>query len=129
MAELPTPKTAFDRQNPFASRLRENRRLNRQGSKKDTRHIVIELGSAGPTYTCGDSLGVFPRNPEPLVREFIETLDLQNDAGLHETITTSAVLNRVRKKFVRAVAEKAVGQAKQRMLREFSLSPQTFPVS
>lgn len=114
MAEFATPKTGFNRQNPFASRLCENRRLNRQGSKKDTRHIVIELGSAGPTYTCGDALGVFPRNPEPLVREFIETLDLPNDAALHETITTSAVLNRVRKKFVRAVAEKAVGQAKQR---------------
>ena len=114
MAEFATPQTAFGRQNPFASRLRENRRLNRQGSSKDTRHIVIELGSAGPTYTCGDALGVFPRNPEPLVREFIETLGLQNDAALHETIATSAVLNRVRKKFVRAVAEKAVGPAKQR---------------
>ena len=74
MAEFPTPATAFGRQNPFAARLLENRRLNQQGSSKDTRHIVIELGSAGPTYTCGDSLGVFPRNPEPLVREFIDTL-------------------------------------------------------
>ena len=114
MAEFPTPEAAFGRQNPFAARLRENRRLNRQGSSKDTRHIVIELGAAGPTYTCGDALGVFPRNPEPLVRAFIETLGLQNDAALHETIATSAVLNRVRKKFVRAVAEKAVGPAKQR---------------
>jgi len=114
MAEFPTPATACGRQNPFAARLLENRRLNQQGSSKDTRHIVIELGSAGPTYTCGDALGVFPRNPEPLVREFIETLGLQADAALHETIATSAVLNRVRKKFVRAVAEKAVGLAKQR---------------
>ncbi|MEI6504858.1 MAG: sulfite reductase subunit alpha, partial [Planctomycetota bacterium] len=114
MTEFPPPKTAFGRQNPFAARLRENRRLNQQGSSKDTRHIVIELGSAGLTYTCGDALGVFPRNPEPLVSEFIETLGLQNDAALHETIAASAVLNRVRKKFVRAVAEKAVGPAKQR---------------
>jgi len=114
MAESPTPQTAFGRRNPFASRLRENRRLNQQGSSKDTRHIVIDLGSAGPTYTCGDALGVVPRNPEPLVSEFIETLGLQNDAALHETIATSVVLNRVRKKFVRAVAEKAVGPAKQR---------------
>lgn len=114
MAEFPTPATAFGRQNPFASRLRENRRLNQQGSSKDTRHIVVELGSSGPTYTCGDALGVFPRNPEPLVREFIETLGLENDAALHKTIATSAVLNRVRKKFVRAVAEKAVGPARQR---------------
>ena len=114
MAESPIPETAFGRQNPFAARLLENRRLNQQGSSKDTRHIVIELGSAGPNYTCGDALGVFPRNPEPLVSEFIETLGLKNDPALHDTIATSAVLNRVRKKFVRAVAEKAVGPAQQR---------------
>ena len=114
MAEFSTPKAAFGRRNPFVSRLLENRRLNQQGSSKDTRHIVIELGSAGPTYTCGDALGVVPRNPEPLVSEFIETLGLKNDPALHHTIATSAVLNRVRKKFVRAVAEKAVGPAKQR---------------
>ena len=114
MTEFPTPKTALSRRNPVAGRLRENRRLNRQGSVKDTRHIVIELGSAGPTYTCGDALGVFARNPESLVCEFIETLGLQNDAALHEAIATSGVLNRVRKKFVRAVAEKAVGRSKQR---------------
>jgi len=114
MTEFPTPINAFSRHNPFPSRLRENRRLNRQGSKKDTRHIVMELGSAGPKYTCGDALGVFARNPESLVREFIETLGLPNDAALHEAIATSGVLNRVRKKFVRAVAEKAVGRSKQR---------------
>jgi sulfite reductase (NADPH) flavoprotein alpha-component len=115
MAEVPTPEKAFGRQNPFAARLRENRQLNRQGSRKDTRHIVIELGSAGPTYTCGDALGVFPRNPEALVREFIEALGLPHDAALNETLASSAVLNRVRKKFVRAVAEKASGRARDRL--------------
>ena len=120
MPESTTPETACKRQNPFPARLRENRRLNRQGSSKDTRHIVIELGSAGPTYTCGDSLGVFPRNPEPLVREFIETVGLQNEATLHETIATSLVLNRVRKKFVRAVAEKAEGPVQRRFLDIFA---------
>jgi len=114
MAEVPTQEKAFGRQNPYVARLRENRRLNREGSRKDTRHIVIDLGSAGPTYTCGDALGVFPRNPESLVREFIEALGLPHDAALHETLAASAVLNRVRKKFVRAVAEKATGRAKDR---------------
>ena len=65
MTEFPNPKTAFSRHNPFPAILRENRRLNRQGSSKDTRHIVIELGSAGPTYTCGDALGVFRGTPNP----------------------------------------------------------------
>ena len=117
MSASPTPgtPTAFGRSNPFASKLRENRHLNQQGSSKDTRHIVIELGSSGPTYQCGDSLGVLPRNPEALVREFTQKLGLHNDEALHETLATSAILNRVGKKFVKAVAEKATGTAKDKL--------------
>ena len=117
MSASTTPATppAFGRNNPFASKLRENRHLNQQGSSKDTRHIVIELGSSGPTYQCGDSLGVLPRNPETLVREFTQKLGLHNDEALHETLATSAILNRVGKKFVKAVAEKATGTARDKL--------------
>ena len=117
MSASPTPGTppAFGRNNPFTSQLRENRHLNQQGSSKDTRHIVIELGSSGPTYQCGDSLGVLPRNPETLVREFTQKLGLHNDEALHETLATSAILNRVGKKFVKAVAEKTTGTAKDKL--------------
>ncbi len=117
MSELATPPAnpAFSRNNPFSSQLKENRCLNQKGSSKDTRHIVIELGSSGPTYTCGDSLGVLPRNPDSLVREFTQRLGLHEDAALHETIATSAVLNRVGKKFVKAVAEKATGTARDKL--------------
>lgn len=110
-----TSAPAFTRNNPFSSQLRENRRLNQPGSSKDTRHIVIELGSAGPTYLCGDSLGVLPRNPEALVQEFTQKLNLHGDATLHETLATSAVLNRAGKKFVKAVAEKAAGTARDHL--------------
>ena len=117
MSELATPPATptFSRNNPFSSQLKENRCLKQKGSSKDTRHIVIELGSSGPTYTCGDSLGVLPRNPDSLVREFTQRLGLHEDAALHETIATSAVLNRVGKKFVKAVAEKATGTARDKL--------------
>ena len=117
MSELVTPPVtpAFSRNNPFSSQLKENRCLNQPGSSKDTRHIVIELGSSGPTYICGDSLGVVPRNPDSLVREFTQRLGLHEDAALHETIATSAVLNRAGKKFVKAVAEKATGTAREKL--------------
>ena len=117
MSELVTPPVTptFSRNNPFSSQLKENRCLNQSGSSKDTRHIVIELGSSGPTYICGDSLGVVPRNPDSLVREFTQRLGLHEDAALHETIATSAVLNRAGKKFVKAVAEKATGTAREKL--------------
>ena len=83
------PAATFNRNHPFASRLRENARLNKSGSAKDTRHIVIELGSAGPTYVCGDSLGVVPRNPDRLVDEFLQKLGLTGDASLREILASS----------------------------------------
>lgn len=117
MSTSPAPSAppAFGRNNPFASQLLENRRLNQKGSSKDTRHIVIQLGSSGPTYQCGDSLGVVPRNPEALVREFTQKLGLHDNASLHETLATSAILNRVGKKFVKAIAEKATGSARDKL--------------
>jgi len=109
------PASSFNRNNPFSSRLRENSRLNKSGSSKDTRHIVIELGSAGPTYTCGDSLGVVPRNPDRLVDEFLQKLGLTGDASLREVLAATVILNRAGKKFVKAVADKASGPARDKL--------------
>jgi len=119
MSEAPAaakaPASPFNRNNPYASRLRENSRLNKSGSAKDTRHIVIELGSAGPAYTCGDSLGVVPRNPDRLVDEFLQKLGLTGDASLREILAATTILNRVGKKFVKAVADKASGPARDKL--------------
>jgi sulfite reductase (NADPH) flavoprotein alpha-component len=108
------PASPFNRNNPFASRLHENTRLNKSGSAKDTRHIVIKLGSAGPTYVCGDSLGVVPRNPDRLVDEFLQKLGLTGDTSLREILAATVILNRVGKKFVKAVADKVTGPARDK---------------
>jgi sulfite reductase (NADPH) flavoprotein alpha-component len=50
------------------------RRLNKQGSEKDTWHIEFDLSAAGLDYTVGDSFGVFPENDPALVREVLLTL-------------------------------------------------------
>ena len=62
-----------------AARLLEARRLNGDGSQKDTRHVVIadETGSLG--YEVGDSLGVVARNCPELVQAIIERLDAPPD--------------------------------------------------
>ena len=119
MSEAPAaakaPASPFNRNHPYASRLRENLRLNKSGSAKDTRHIVIELGSAGPAYTCGDSLGVVPRNPDRLVEEFLQKLGLTGDASLREILAATVILNRAGKKFVKAVADKATSPAREKL--------------
>ena len=50
-----------------------------------------------------------------MVREFTKKLGLHEDASLHETLATSAILNRVGKKFVKAVAEKASGPTRDKL--------------
>jgi sulfite reductase (NADPH) flavoprotein alpha-component len=64
---------------PTAARLVAARRLNRDGSQKDTRHIVIadEAGALG--YAVGDSLGVVARNCPELVQAAIERLGVRPD--------------------------------------------------
>lgn len=57
----------YSRKQPYAAKLVESRPLNREGSAKDTRHVVIDLGDSGITYDVGDALGVFPVNCGELV--------------------------------------------------------------
>jgi sulfite reductase (NADPH) flavoprotein alpha-component len=50
------------------------RRLNREGSEKETWHVEIDLSASGLTYEAGDSLGVFPANAPALVDAVIAQL-------------------------------------------------------
>ena len=61
----------------------EAKALNGDGSSKDTRHVVIELGDEGPTYEPGDSLGVLAKNDPALV----EQVDFRFGASGDEVIT------------------------------------------
>lgn len=69
----------YDKNHPYLARLTGNRRLNREGSAKDTRHLVVDLGESGMGYTCGDSLGVFPRNRAEEVEEIINALGVTGE--------------------------------------------------
>lgn len=111
-----TPSGTHDRSRPFLATYLENRKLNLEGSIKDTRHQVFDLESSGLVYHSGDSLGVFAENPKKLVNELLEKLRLggdemvqnqkQENVPLREILTCTYLLNRVSKKFVKLIAEK-----------------------
>ena len=50
------------RDNPYMAKLKSSTPLNAEGSTKDTRHVVIDLGDSGIEYEAGDSMGIFPEN-------------------------------------------------------------------
>ena len=74
-----TEDQVYDKKNPFKAQLNEKRLLNKEGSAKETLHFVVDLAGSGLTYTCGDSLGVFPTNAPEAVTELLRALRFKGD--------------------------------------------------
>jgi sulfite reductase (NADPH) flavoprotein alpha-component len=70
----PASAATYSRKNPFPARLIAATPLNKMGSDKDTRHVVLDLKSSGLTYKPGDALGLWPDNCPDLVNEILERL-------------------------------------------------------
>jgi sulfite reductase (NADPH) flavoprotein alpha-component len=81
-----TTPTSYTPRRPFAGTRTGGSRLTPPGAPKDTRHHVISLAGSGIAYKPGDSLGVCPRNAEPLVEAILARLGA--DGG--ERVETSA---------------------------------------
>jgi sulfite reductase (NADPH) flavoprotein alpha-component len=123
----PTTPAVYNRANPYKARITANYSLSGPGSNKDTRHIVVHLGASGINYTAGDSLGVIPRNPSQAVDELLPHLGLDpatpveqpgGPAALRDLLIHQYVLNRVSKKFVKAVLERLPEGQKKTQLAE-----------
>jgi sulfite reductase (NADPH) flavoprotein alpha-component len=130
----PAP-SVHNRANPFKARITANYSLTSEGSNKDTRHIVVNLGASGINYTPGDSLGVIPRNPPALVDELLPHLGLDpatsialpaGPMALRDVLIQQYALNRVSKKFVKAVAERLPEGEKKQQLAEIVGNEEAF---
>ena len=62
------------REHPAVAVFKSRRRLNQEGSAKDTWHIEFDLSKSGVSYVVGDSFGVFPKNNLGLVDQIIAML-------------------------------------------------------
>ena len=112
-----SPST-FDKDNPFPATISENTLLSGEGSIKETRHFVVELGGSGLAYTCGDSLGVYPTNNPAAVEELLQSQDWSGEESvqlpkddspisLREALMHRLAIGDQSKKFLQAVLEKA----------------------
>jgi sulfite reductase (NADPH) flavoprotein alpha-component len=110
------PASAYNKNNPFIATLTSKGLLNKSGSDKETRHIIINLSGSGMQYQPGYSLGVFPVNDPAVVDGLVRLLGLnalepipQKDGStktLQELLTKEYTLNRAGTKLVKALAEK-----------------------
>ena len=103
--------------NPYMTTITENYILNGEGSRKETRHIVFELGDSGLDYKVGDALGVLAENPPHIVDEIIEVQGWDRDhtvtthngeRTLYDALKKDFEVHLANKKFVKSLAEKVV---------------------
>ncbi|WP_341679197.1 bifunctional nitrate reductase/sulfite reductase flavoprotein subunit alpha [Niveibacterium sp. SC-1] len=127
----PAPTTApasarYSRNTPFASRLILNRRLNSEGSRKDTRQFAFSLEGSGLDYEAGDALGVWPSNCPALVGDILAALKLSPAAvatvkdkaelSIADALLRHYEIARITPEVLRFVAERSGSEELQRLL-------------
>ena len=93
--------------------------LNKPSSSRQTWHIVIDITGGHLPFRPGDSIGVWPKNPEEFVRELIRYFHLlptttiidprtQQTALLRTYLEEVVDLNRVSSRFVELIGQTAM---------------------
>jgi sulfite reductase (NADPH) flavoprotein alpha-component len=72
--ETQSPKSTYNRKNPFPAKLRVNRIVTALDSSKETRHYEISITGSGLSYEAGDALCVIPTNCPDLVTQIIKAI-------------------------------------------------------
>lgn len=131
-AEIATAAAAYDRNRPFAAKLKSSTRLTHAEAPKDTRHVVIDLLDSGIKYEPGDSLGVLPGNCPDLVGEVLRQFNSSPDATLPDThktlseaLTYDHSLTRCRKETFELLAQNAASATERTELESLVESPET----
>ena len=110
------PASPYTRQNPFPGKLVVNRTLCSEGSKKDTRHLEIDLTGWGLNYEVGDSMTLWPTNDPALVDEIIKTIGARGEeqvngpkgpTTLRETLLRDCRITQTTPKFLKMIAARA----------------------
>jgi sulfite reductase (NADPH) flavoprotein alpha-component len=118
----------YTRKNPFPAKVLVNKRLNREGSEKETRHYEFSLADSGLSYEVGDSMGIFPQNDPALVEDLLKALHFSGDESVTnkegETFTIREGLTRhfhikdPSKQFLEAIVAKSDSASELKELLE-----------
>ncbi len=117
--------SVWTRDRPFAAELLLNQRITASGGRKDVRHIELSLAGSGLTYAPGDALGVWHRNPSPLIAAVLEATGLAAEATatfegetlpLRDWLSTRRELTRLSRPFLAAHAAVAEAAELNRLL-------------
>jgi sulfite reductase (NADPH) flavoprotein alpha-component len=93
-AKVAVAPPAYNRNRPFPAKLIASLPLNKEGSKKDTRHVMIDLAGSDLLYKPGDALGVFPENCPDLVDALLQALGAGDRLDLRSALIKESSLAR-----------------------------------
>lgn len=128
------PQSIYDKHNPFLAKLTQRRLLNKEGSQKETLHLAVDISGSTMTYTCGDSLGIYPTNAPQAVTDLLQAFKAMGDESvtlprtgtvitLKEALERHLSLANPSKAFLTELASTATDPAEQAQLRHL-LSPE-----
>ncbi|HEY2832736.1 MAG TPA: reductase, partial [Sporichthyaceae bacterium] len=125
-SDATTGAAVFTRRRPLATRLVINQQLTAAGSAKDVRGFEFALDD-GCAYSVGDALGVWPRNDEAVVAEWLTvtgldaeatvTLDDRRAMTLRTAATECLDIVRITPQLLRFVAERHSSRELHTLLR------------
>lgn len=133
-----TENQVYNKKKPFLAQLKERRLLNKKGSSKETLHFVVDVTGSGLTYTCGDSLGVFPTNAPEAVTELLTALRFKGDeevalprseekVSVKEALTNRLSLAGPTKKFLEALQSKVTDPVEKAKLEHLLVLAKVSP--
>lgn len=89
----------YSRKKPLMTQLLACQKITGRDSLKDIRHVEIDLEGSGLTYQPGDSLGIWFRNDEGLVRELLELLNIAESSFVTVDDETREIAEALREQF------------------------------
>ena len=119
-------KSEWSAKRPYFTKITDNFILNGESSRKETRHIVFDLGDSGLEYKAGDALGVVPRCPPDEVEEILRICGFSGEeivetnlgeCPLREALTDRYEVHRVSKKWIKGLAERSGGDGPKSEIR------------
>ena len=126
-AAAPAPAPVRSPDEPFDVRFCAARPLNRPGSAKDTRHVVLAADPREIAYEVGDSLGVVAGNSPELVAAIIACLGVPRDTPvlapdgierpLEQALLEVCEIRRLADQAIEVLASRALDRDESRVLQ------------
>lgn len=118
----------YNQNNPFLATIKERYPLSKEGSKKDTQHIIIDFEGSGITYEPGDSIGIIPWNYDEVVDLTIEAMQAtgneiivdkrtQKEKKLRDALKNDLNINKLTKNLLKLIQEKTEDSKLEKLLQ------------